>query len=399
MKYNFDEVIDRRGTATIAYDGQRKVYDYENLEPFWIADMDIKTPDFIINHLKNKLNQAHFGYLVWKQEAYLNAIKNWYKTRFSVNIQKNDIYYVPSILFTVTEVIREFTKEGEGVLIHTPSYNAFLNLIEGNKRVAVDSPLVATDNGYELDKEQFEEMAARDDVKVLVLCSPHNPTGKVWTKEECAFMKDVCERHGVFIVSDEIHMDFVRSENGFYSMTNEMTLDSPILVVTGLGKTFNLASLASSYMITKHRYFTLQFNRKLATYYGLSAANTLAVEAVKVAYNEAGEWVDQLNEHIEKNMTILDKFIKNEMSNQLSFIKPESTYLAWIDFSKSGYVESDVQKALQSVGKLATGIGHSYELGESHHFRMNLACSEEKLRSGLESIKKSFDALDHGEVE
>lgn len=136
--------------------------------------------------------------------------------------------------------------------------------------MAVESPLVATDNGYELDKEQFEEMATRDDVKVLVLCSPHNPTGKVWTKEECAFMKDVCERHDVFIVSDEIHMDFVRSENGFYSMTNEMTLDSPILVVTGLGKTFNLASLASSYMITKHRYFTLQFNRKLATYYGLS---------------------------------------------------------------------------------------------------------------------------------
>ena len=398
MKYNFDEIIDRRGTATVAYEGQRKVYDYENLEPFWIADMDIKTPDFIIDHLKNKLDQAHFGYLVWKQDEYLNAIKHWYKTRFSVNVQKNDIYYVPSILFTVTEVIREFTKEGEGVLIHTPSYNAFINLIEGNNRRLVESPLIETENGYELDKVQFEKMAAQDDVKVLVLCNPHNPTGKVWTKEECEFMKEVCEKNDVFIVSDEIHMDFVRSEKGFYSMTNQMKLDSPILVVTGLGKTFNLASLASSYMITKHRYFTLQFNRKLATYYGLAAANTLAVEAVKVAYTQAGDWVDQLNQHIERNMDILDNFIKSEMPEQLTFIKPDSTYLAWIDFSKSGFNESEVQKALQSVGKIATGIGNSFEVSESHHFRMNLACSEEKLVSGLEAIKKSFAALSNNEI-
>lgn len=398
MKYNFDEIIDRRGTATVAYEGQRKVYDYENLEPFWIADMDIKTPDFIIDHLKNKLDQAHFGYLVWKQDEYLNAIKHWYKTRFSVNVQKNDIYYVPSILFTVTEVIREFTKEGEGVLIHTPSYNAFINLIEGNNRRLVESPLIETENGYELDKVQFEKMASQDDVKVLVLCNPHNPTGKVWTKEECEFMKEVCEKNDVFIVSDEIHMDFVRSEKGFYSMTNQMKLDSPILVVTGLGKTFNLASLASSYMITKHRYFTLQFNRKLATYYGLAAANTLAVEAVKVAYTQAGDWVDQLNQHIERNMDILDDFIKSEMPEQLTFIKPDSTYLAWIDFSKSGFNESEVQKALQSVGKIATGIGNSFEVSESHHFRMNLACSEEKLVSGLEAIKKSFAALSNNEI-
>ena len=169
---------------------------------------------------------------------------------------------MPSILFTVTEVIREFTKEGEGVLIHTPSYNAFLNLIEGNKREVVESPLIQTDEGYKLDVEQFEKVASREDVKVLVFCNPHNPTGKVWTKEECEQIKEICERHDVFIVSDEIHMDFVRSENGFYSMANLMQLDSPILVVTGLGKTFNLASLASSYMITKHRYFTMQFNRK-----------------------------------------------------------------------------------------------------------------------------------------
>nr|WP_263312966.1 aminotransferase class I/II-fold pyridoxal phosphate-dependent enzyme [Mammaliicoccus sp. Marseille-Q6498] len=399
MKYNFNEIIDRRGTATIAYDGQHKVYDYENLEPFWIADMDIKTPNYIIDHLKNKLDQAHFGYLVWKQDEYLNAIKHWYKTRFSVNVQKNDIYYVPSILFTVTEVIREFTKEGEGVLIHTPSYNAFLNLIKGNKREAVESPLIATEEGYKLDVEQFEKMASREDVKVLILCNPHNPTGKVWTKEECEQIKEICVKHDVFIVSDEIHMDFVRSKNGFYSMTNLMQLDSPIVVVTGLGKTFNLASLASSYMITKHRFFTLQFNRKLATYYGLSAANTLAVEAVKVAYTQSAEWVDQLNEHIERNMTILKEFVDNEMSDQLDFIKPESTYLAWVDFSKSGYKEAEVQKALQSVGKIATGIGHSFELGESHHFRLNLACSEDKLKGGLKSIKQSFNALKNGEIQ
>src|SRR5699024_267682 len=161
----------------------------------------------------------------------------------------------------------------------------------------------------------------REDVKVLVFCNPHNPTGKVWTKEECEQIKEICERHDVFIVSDESHMGIVRSENGFYSMANLMQLDSPIIVVTGLGKTSNLASLASSYMNTKHRYFTMQFNRKLGTYYGRAAANTLAVEAVKVAYNQAEEWVDQLNDHIERNMRILKEFVDNEMSDQLSFIK------------------------------------------------------------------------------
>src|SRR5699024_7965293 len=152
-------------------------------------------------------------------------------------------------------------------------------------------------------------------------------------------------RHDVFIVSDEIHMDFVRSENGFYSMANLMQLDSPILVVTGLGKTFNLASLASSYMITKHRYFTMQFNRKLGTYYGLAAANTLAVEAVKVAYNEAEEWVHQFNDHIERKMRILKEVVDNEMSDQLSFIKSDSTYLACFDFSNRCYSEEKAHTA------------------------------------------------------
>ncbi|WP_414050394.1 MalY/PatB family protein [Macrococcus animalis] len=390
--YNFNENVSRLNTNAVQTEMIPLIYQRRDLMPFWIADMDIKVPERITSAISERLNHGIFGYTSWKHDNFYGPIRHWYSTRFETNILKQDISYAPSVLFTVTEAIRILTSEGDGVILNTPSYNNFINLIQGNKRMIVENELFFDGYEYTMDFVQFEYLCQMPQNKVFLLCNPHNPTGKVFSEQELQKIIEICKKNDVYIIADEIHMDFVR-RGKHVTLARFMKDFDQMLVTTCLGKTFNVSGIPHAYFITKDKFMMEAINTKVMAVYGLSAVNLVALTIIKTAYLECADWVDALNQHIDNNMLIVEEYIADYLSDCLFFQKPDATFLAWINFEKSGFSEIEVQNALQNVGKIATGIGNTYELSASTHFRFNVACSEGKLLEGLERIKKSFDYL------
>lgn len=391
-KFNFEEETTREGTFSIQYEGTEPVFGRTGLAPFWIADMDIKTPEAITEAMKKRLDNGIFGYTIWKNPKFFGPVKQWWKSRFDVDLTDDMITYAPSVLYTVSEAIRLNSEKGDGVILTMPTYNAFLKVLKGNDRRVVSCPLIEEDD-YAFDFEQFEALCREPDNKVYVHCNPHNPTGRVWTKDELQRMKDICIQNDVFFVSDEIHMDFVRPKEKFVSMVELMEEGDPIIVTTGLGKTFNLASLPHSYFITKDDALKDKIVREFDHRYNVGTANSLVLAAIEAAYMECGDWVDELNDHLEGNFDYISHYIDEHLSDHLSFKKPESTYLAWISFKESGIPDSVMHKALVDVGEIAVSPGHMYDVSENGRFRMNVASSRKRIEEGMKRIHQTIDRL------
>lgn len=394
-KFDFNKPTSREGTYSVQYDGTEALFGAKNLEPFWIADMDIETPEAIRDAIKNRLDNGIFGYTMWQNERFYEPIRNWWRTRLNTSLQEEDIHYAASVLYTVGEVIRQTTNEGDGIILTTPSYNSFPNLIKGNDRKIMESPLIYDDESkeYFLNIEQFKTLCERDDVTLYIHCNPHNPTGKVWSKKELEEIKNICAENDVYLISDEIHMDFVRPKEDFVSLASLIEEDDLVLVTTGLGKSFNLASIPHSYFITKDRNITTDITTAMGSRYNVNTASSLALAAIEAAYSDCGEWLDQLNEHIQKNFEIINDYIDKNLSDYLSFDIPKATYLGWISFEKSGLDAATVHKALVEVGGIAVSPGKLYLDHENNHFRFNVASSTSRIEDGLERINKTFKHL------
>ena len=394
-QFDFNKTTSREGTYSVQYDGTEALFGAKGLEPFWIADMDIETPEVIRDAIKKRLDNGIFGYTMWQNERFYSPVKNWWKTRFNISLNEEDIHYAASVLYTVGEVMRQTTNEGDGVILTTPSYNSFPNLIKGNDRKRVETPLIYDEDKkeYFLNTEEFRELCSRKDVTLYIHCNPHNPTGKVWSKEELLEIKNICLEENVYLISDEIHMDFVRPKEDFVSMASLLEEGDPVLVTTGLGKSFNLASIPHSYFITKDRKITSDITTAMGSRYNVNTASSLALAAIEAAYTECGEWIDQLNEHIEGNFQLISDYIDEHLSEYLSFDIPKSTYLGWISFEKSGMDPAEVHKALVAVGGIAVSPGKLYLDDENNHFRINVASSRGRIEDGLGRIRKTFEHL------
>lgn len=392
-RFNFDKETTREGTYSVQYEGTQGIFGKGGLEPFWIADMDIEAPDAIIDSIKRRLDNKIFGYTVWSNPEFFEPIKGWWKKRFNITLEDADINFAQSVLYAVGEAVRQNSSEGDGVILNAPTYNAFIKVFKGNNRKMEPSPLIRNDEGYFFDFEGFEALCKKEENKVFVHCNPHNPTGRVWTREENQKIKDICLANDVFIVSDEIHMDFVRPKESFSSMVELMEDKDPMIVVSGLGKTFNIASLPNSYFITKNQSVKKKINFAADNKYNINTANSLVLAAINAAYTECEEWVDELNEYIDGNLAYVEEYINTHLSDMLSFKKPDSTYLAWVSFEKSGFDEKEVHKALVDVGGIAVSPGYIYDFEESNHFRMNVASSRKRIEDGMKRIHKTFDHL------
>lgn len=392
-KFNFEEETTREGTFSIQYEGTEPLFGRTGLAPFWIADMDIKTPQAITEAMKQRLDNGIFGYTIWKNSKFYGPVKQWWGSRFNVDLTDDMITYAPSVLYTVSEAIRLNSEKGDGVILNMPTYNAFLKVLKGNDRKVVPAPLIEEADEYSFDFEHFEALCREPENKVFVHCNPHNPTGRVWTREELQKMKDICLENEVFFVSDEIHMDFVRPKEKFVSMVELMEEGDPIIVTTGLGKTFNLASLPHSYFITKNVALKAKIVREFDHRYNVGTANSLVLSAIEAAYMECGEWVDELNDHLEGNFDYISDYIDTHLSSYLSFKKPDSTYLAWISFEKCGIPDEVMHKALVDMGEIAVSPGHIYDVAENGRFRMNVASSRQRIEMGMKRIHKTIDGL------
>lgn len=390
--YDFDKVTSRVGTDCVKYDGTSLLFNKEGLSPFWVADMDFETPNGVHESIKNRLDDRIFGYTMLSDNNFYTPIIHWWKTRFGIQLEKDYISSSPTVLFVVREFIERFTEEGDAVLITTPSYNGFLNLLESNKKKRLDCQLVNTENGFELDFEKFESLCRKETTKVYVHCNPHNPTGKVWTEEENKQIYDICKRHDVKIISDEIHMDFVRNVE-FSSMFEHFNHEDPFIVVSGLGKTFNLASLPFGYFITKNKELKESYDTRTKRELNIITENALTLAALQGAYLHSAEWVDELNDYIEENMKLVKAFVDEHLSDVLSFEVPNATYLAWLSFESTSFKGEDVQNALIDVGNVAISPGSIYGSESDQWIRLNVATRKEYLLEGLDALRKSFAHL------
>lgn len=387
---NFDEIRDRRGTYCTQWDYVKDRFGKEGLLPFTISDMDLESPEEIAEALVKRINHKIFGYSRWNHDDFKNSIENWYKKRFSCEINKEWIVYSPSVIYAASKFIEMKSEKGDGVLINTPGYDGFFKMILGNERRIISSPLKNINGKYEIDFEDFEKKCR--EAKIFLLCSPHNPVGKVWTDEELTKIIEICKKNNVFIISDEIHMDIVYNKKHIPIISLGKDYLENIVLCTSASKTFNIPAFTGSYLFIPSEKNREDFLKILKERDALSSPSILAVIATITAYNKCGYWVDELVKYTENNIRFVKEYLEKNIPELFCEI-PDGSYFAWIDFSKLGISSEEFQKYLIDIGEVAVMPGLTYGEEGRYFLRLNVACSIKKVKDGLKRIKKSVEYI------
>ena len=387
---NFDEIKDRRGTYCTQWDYVKDRFGKEGLLPFTISDMDLESPEEVAEALVKRINHKIFGYSRWNHDDFKNSIENWYKKRFSCEINKDWIVYSPSVIYAVSKFVEMKSEKGDGVLINTPGYDGFFKMILGNERRIISSPLKNINGKYEIDFEDFEKKCR--EAKIFLLCSPHNPVGKVWTDEELTKIIEICKKNNVFIISDEIHMDIVYNKKHIPIVSLGKDYLENIVLCTSASKTFNIPAFTGSYLFIPSEKNREDFLKILKERDALSSPSILAVIATMTAYNECEYWVDELIKYTENNIRFVKEYLEKNIPELFCEI-PDGSYFAWIDFSKLGISSEEFQKYLIDIGEVAVMPGLTYGEEGRYFLRLNVACSIKKVEDGLKRIKKTVDYI------
>lgn len=389
--YNFDEVINRRHTNSLKWDLiEEKGYEQDIL-PMWVADMDFKTLPDISHALEQKVKEGIFGYTKVSDEYY-NSIIYWMKNRHNWEIKKDWIVITPGIVTALKMAVNIYTQPNDCIIIQKPVYYPFDFSIELNHRVVIENPMRLKDNQYELDLEDFEKKIIDNNVKMYILCNPHNPIGKVWTKEELKAVGDICKKHNVLVISDEIHHDFVYNSHQhipFYSVDESYKEFS--IVCTAPSKTFNLAGLQVSNIIIANE----SLRKKFIEYkekQGIVAPNIFAIEATIVAYTKGEQWVNELVNYLYSNIQFMKNFIKTRIP-QLKIIEPQGLYLVWVDFTALNMSSKELEEFMIKKAKLWLDEGYIFGTGGECFERFNIACPRETLKNALLRLEKAINEL------
>ncbi len=383
----FDKVVDRNQTYSIKWDALDKVFGREDILPMWVADMDFLPPKAVLDALKERIDHGIFGY-TFVPMSVTEAIQDWMKQRHDCEFKKSSILFSEGVVPSISTAIRAFTEKGDKVLIHSPVYTPFFNMVKKNDRMLVTSNLLIENGRYELD---FADLEAKlqDDVKLFILCNPHNPGGRVWTKDELEKIGDLCVKYNVLILSDEIHSDLVFKPNvhiPIASIKQEFKKITATFIAPS--KTFNLAGLQASAALIPNKELKAKF-KAVQDQQGFFTLNTFAIAGMEAAYLNGAEWLEQLLAYLDENMNITTNFIAEHLP-ALKPMKADATYLLWIDCRGLGLSDEEIQKQLLEKGKLGLEPGTKYGEGGEGFVRMNLACPRETLNDGLQRLKKAF---------
>lgn len=385
----FDTAINRKGTYCTQWDYVEDRFGEADLLPFTISDTDFMVPEEVLETLKERMNHPVFGYTRWNHHELKEAIKQWYQSRFDTLLEEEWIMYTPTVIYAVSTLIQMLTKKGEGVVLQTPAYDAFFKVIQDNDRLLVDNPLIYEENQYRIDFTNLEEKLARPENKVLLLCSPHNPTGRVWKQWELEKIVALCRQYSIFLLSDEIHMDILGRGQRHIPITRFNY--EQVAIVTSGTKTFNFPGLTFAYALIPNLGLREHFQRKLKNADGLSSTNIFGMLATMSAYRYCSHWVDELNHYLESNQRYVKTFIQEKLPD-VKVVDLEATYLMWLDVSKAVSDIPLLREKLISVGKVAIMDGSIYG-GNGHQFlRLNIGCPKSKLVDGLDRMLKSFEA-------
>lgn len=383
---NFDLEIKRNNTNSLKWDFYEERGKNKDYLPLWVADMDFKLPDEILNPLIKRINHGIFGYTDPKDDYY-KVVANWFERHYRINIKKDNIIVNPSVVFSICTLIKILTKELDSIIINEPVYYPFKSSIIDNNRKAIISNLVLNNNKYQIDYNDFEDKIIKNNVKLYILCNPHNPVGRVWDKEELEKIINICNKHNVFIISDEIHSDFVYNKE-FYSIARFDYKN--ISIVTGPTKTFNIPGLKISN--------TIVFNDDLKKLYlkeldkiGYSQQSTLGIEATIAAYKYGDEWLNELKKYIYNNIIYIDIFIKEKLP-KIHFIKPEGTYLIWLDFNEYNLKLKELEELIDK-SKLWLDSGAIFGKAGIGFERINVATTRKNIDIMLNRLYETFKDL------
>ncbi|MGL4725229.1 MAG: MalY/PatB family protein [Scandinavium sp.] len=388
--FDFSTVIDRHGTWCTQWDYVADRFGAADLLPFTISDMDFATAPCVIDAISKRLSHGVLGYSRWKNDEFLGAIQHWYKQRFNSSINPEHVVYGPSVIYMVAELIRQWSNTGDGVVVHTPAYDAFYKAIEGNGRKVAAVPLHQAAEGWQCDMTLLETALSQPENKILLLCSPHNPTGKVWTREELTTMAALCEKHGVRVISDEIHMDMTWSGRKHIPWCDVASNDWALF--TSGSKSFNIPALTGAYGLIGNEQSRNAYLNALKGRDGLSSPSVPALVAHIAAYTEGEGWLDALRDYLQGNM----RFIACELNAafpELNWQPPESTYLAWIDLRPLHIDDKLLQKVLIEQQKVAIMPGYTYGEEGNGFVRLNAGCPRSKLEKGVQGLINALHAV------
>lgn len=379
--FDFDTVINRRGTNSYKWD----IVKEEDVIPLWVADMDFKAAPAILEALKKRVEHGVFGYTL-VPDSYYEAIINWFARRHNWQIDRSWIIYTTGVVPAVSCAIKALTLPGEKVLIQAPDYNCFFSSIKNNGCEVAENELVRRGDSYEVDFEDFERQCADEKTTVFLLCNPHNPAGRVWTKEELERMNDICLTHGVRVISDEIHCELVMPGHRFtpFAAISDACRDNSV-VLNSPTKAFNIAGLQIANIICADPAMRRRIDRAV-NINEVCDVNPFGVVALQAAYNESEEWLDSLNHYIWGNYLALKEFIAKELP-RLEVARLEGTYLAWVDIKATGLTSDEAYGKLMKEGRVYVNSGTMYgrRAGEGY-LRINLACPRATLLEGLKRM-------------
>lgn len=388
--YNFDEIVDRRNTDSVKYDFTVQHGMPEDVLPLWVADMDFRTAPGIIERAVADAAFGVYGY-VEGRDAYFQAVASWYRNYFDWKVEESWLVKTPGIVFAIATAVRALTKEGERVLIQPPVYYPFAKVIEDNNRVLVNNPLVMQNGRYEIDFEDFERRITDEDVKLFVLCSPHNPVGRVWTTEELRRMGEICIKHGVKVVSDEIHSDFVYEGRKHHMFsTVDASFGENCIICTAPSKTFNMAGLQISNIFIQNEEMRNAFRREM-TAAGYCEVNLFGLHACQAAYETGREWLEELKTYLRGNLDYARQYLKEKLP-MIKLVEPEGTYLIWLDCRALGLSAEELEHLIVHEAKLWLDRGVIFGAEGEGFERINLACPRTVLAEALERLRAAVEA-------
>ena len=387
MKYDFDELVERRGTNCVKWDeeGPCQTDDRcssKEMIPLWVADMDFKVAPAIQEAVRKRAEHGVFGYNI-VPESYYEAVIAWFRRRHQWDIHREWLFYTTAVVPAMSCVIKALTMPGEKVLILSPAYNCFFSSIKNNGCEVLESPLKAADDSFEVDFIDFESKCADEKTTLFLLCNPHNPTGRVWTRDELQRMYDICHRHGVKVVSDEIHCELIMPGYRFVPFG---TVTDDCVVMNSPSKSFNTAGLQIANIICSHPTWRRRIDRAI-NINEVCDVNPFGIVALQAAYNESEDWIDELNQYLWGNYQSIRDFIEENIP-QWKVCRLEGTYLPWVDVSAMGITSQQLCNRLFAEAKVWINPGTMYgrETGEGY-VRLNIACPRSRLMDALQRIE------------
>ncbi|MFD1956014.1 MalY/PatB family protein [Paenibacillus thailandensis] len=390
MKYDFNLAVNRMGTRSIKWEPAfLEKLDAADTLPLWVADMDFVSPNCVVDALRERVGHRVFGY-PFADGDYYDAVTGWLSKRHGWAVKPEWISVTPGIVPALSFIVRALTEPGDGVIIQEPVYAPFRQTVEGHGRTLLNNRLVQTDGYYRMDFDDLERKASLPEAKLLIMCSPHNPIGRVWTEEELRRVGDICLKHGVIVVADEIHHDLVLPghRHTTYAALGAEYAEQAI-ICTAPSKTFNIAGLQNSNIIIPNPEMKKKFDKELNLFH-VGGSNVLGLTAAAAAYSPEGEeWLEQLLVYLDANADFIGQFLAGRLPG-VKYRKPEATYLAWLDFSALIPNGKQLERTVKKEAKVLLNPGYGFGEGGDGFMRLNFGCPRSVLEEALERIARTF---------